>query len=145
MGCDATNYLPKNCSKKDVEEFLCLLGYEKLKSKSSLDNDVTSFYFFKEDDYKYVAGVLCEIYLAKDGTPRVKTHTSIWRSRYDSDFRNWTIKQLKKRFGGYFISDEGKNRYLKYDGPYIERAEGGSYRAYSYFFQNIKKLNSSFD
>lgn len=139
MGCDAINYLPKNCKKREVEEFLYLLGYEKLPPRSSLTGNAISYYFYKEENYKYVAGVLSEVYLTKKGSPRVETHTSIWRSRHDSDFHNWTIKQLKKRFGGYFVSDEGKNRYLKYDSPYIEKAEGGCYRAYSYFSENIKK------
>jgi hypothetical protein len=56
------------------------------------------------------------------------------------DFQNFTIKQLKKRFGGHFVSDLGRNRYLKYEGPYLQKAEAGCHQAYYRFCDNVETV-----
>lgn len=99
------------------------------------------YYYDKDDDYRYITGLYIELYREKEDPKQLKlwTRTTIWRSKFDSDLHNHTIRQLKKRFGGHFISDEGRNRYFTFDGPVREKAEAGAYKAFSLFNSNIKR------
>jgi len=144
MGCDCVNYLPSKTSKKEVGEFLKSLGYIKI-PKSIFSRKGTTELIYHPDDYKYFTGIYAELSLHEVDGLIVHTRTSIWRSRYDTDFHNYTIKQLRKRFGGYFDSDNGKNRYLISEHPYIENEEAGCYQAYSRFFENIKRIKYTLD
>ncbi len=137
MGCLAINYLPPKTSRKEVKEFLELLGYIKLPRDRFTSKGVVVF-SNRPNDYKYFQGIYAELCFDKDEGLTVQTRTNIWRSRCDTDLHNHTVKQLKKRFGGYFASDHGKNNYLTNDHPYIERDEAGCYQAYSRFFSNIQ-------
>jgi len=92
------------------------------------------------DDYKYFEGVYAELSFSDPKRLMVYTRTNIWRSRSDTDLHNHTVRQLKNRFGGSFESDNGKNRYLTNDDPYIEGAEAGCHQTYSRFASNIKTL-----
>ena len=141
MGYDCSNYLPPDVSRKDVEEFILLLGYTKLpRGEFSVKSHID--FYYNPDDYKYLDGVYASICTNSEGLC-VYTRCSIWRGRYDNDFQNYTIRQLKKRFGGYFISDRGKNRYFKDNGPYIDKEEGGCYQAYSKFIHKINLASST--
>lgn len=135
MGIDAYNTLPEGTKKKDVIEFLELLGYK------SLDNKY--FYFFSEDDYKFVTGISATVF---DGDQiEVHTRTTIFRSKGDSDFHNYTIRQLKKRFGGTFSSDYGKGRYVLSPPVDREKDESGCFIAYRNFRNNIVTANIYLD
>lgn len=133
MGYDATNYLPLSISKKSVIEFIKLLDFE-----GSGDD----FYFFKEDDYKYLYGVLLNISKTDDSL-MIHTRTPIYCSYHDLHYQNYVIKQLRQRFGGYFISDNGKNRYFSDKQEMTSAAERGCYAAYfrlSNLFSYIYRL-----
>ncbi len=146
MGYDCYNYLPKGTKRWEVEEFMTILGYKKLtRDEIDIKEKVTPFSFYKDEDYKYFEGVYAEVYLDDSGRLVVHIRTTIWRSKYDSDFHNFTIKQLKKRFGGEFESDYGKGRYLKYDGVVREKAESGCYLAFSKFEDNLKRAKMFID
>ena len=140
MGIDAVNHFSKGTRKKDVEEFLQILGYERLE-RGEIERNLNStpYYYFKEDDYKHVTGIIAWVYINDEEELVTHTRTSIWRSKFDADFHNFTIKQLWKRFGGWFESDWGKRRYVKYDGPIREKSEGGCYLAFSRFERNLTK------
>lgn len=140
MGVDARNYLPPAVRRKDIEEFLLLLGYEKT-PRDDIDKKIkaTTFFYFNEKDYKHVTGVYASVLPNEEGGLQVQTHTTIWRSKFDSDFHNFTIKQIWKRFGGTFDSDNGKRRYLTYNKPTREKAEGGCYLAFFRFQNNLTK------
>jgi len=140
MGCDCRNYLPSNTPRKDVEEFLIILGYVRIPRSQFTTKGATDV-LYHPDDYKYFEGIYAEVYLDKDEGLTVHTHTRIWRSRYETDFHNYTIKQLRKRFGGHFCSDNGENRYLTNESPYIDKEEAGCYQAYSRFFDNIQRAS----
>jgi len=140
MGCDSTNFLSSDTKRNDVEEFLTILGYEKEPHNYPIQKKAANFYFYSEENYKYVSGVRADIFFNDNKELCIDIHTSIWRSGYDSDFHNWTIQQLKKRFGGYFISDYGKNRYLKFDRAYRKNDEGGCYKSYFNFEDNIQRI-----
>ena len=133
MGFDGTNNFPEGTKRKDVVEFLELLGYTKHFEKNV-------WYFFKDDNYKFITGIFATID-DEDNQISVHTRTTVWRSKADSDYHNFTLKQLKKRFGGDFSSDYGKGRYFR--PPDIERtnAEAGCYRAYSNFHNNEARVS----
>lgn len=142
MGYDCHSTFPKGTRKKDVEEFLFLLGYQRGKKGPFSGMIGTPYYFFKEDHYRYTTGVYSELYTDAENDNQLVlwTRTTIWRSKFDSDFHNHTIRQLKKRFGGSFESDFGKNRYFTYEGPIREKAEAGVYRAFERFSSNLRKV-----
>ena len=141
MGCDCTNYFPKGTKESDVEEFLYLLGFKRGKKGPFSGMMGKPFYFDGGDDYRYITGLYIELYRDEEDSAQLKlwTRTTIWRSKFDSDLHNNTVRQLKKRFGGHFISDEGRNRYFHFDGPIREKAEAGAYRAFSLFDSNINR------
>jgi len=128
MGHDSTNFLETK-SKADVVEFLEILRYEKLNSYI--------FFYYNEKDFEYVTGVTATIRIGEDGKVQVDLRTNVIRSKADADLHNTTIKQLRKRFGGYFHSDNGVNRYMPHFGPERIKAEGGCYLAYLNFKNNI--------
>ena len=144
MGCDCINYFPLKTNGKDVEEFLVVLGYTKLPRDRYTPKGVTAL-LYHPNDYKYFVGVYAEKHFDKAEGLIVHTHTSIWRSRYDTDFHNHTVKQLRKRFGGYFESDNGRNKYLTNDYPYIDKAEAGCYQAFGVYFNNIQRASYTID
>lgn len=141
MGCDCTNYFPKATRSADVEEFLLLLGFQKGKKGPFSGMMGKPFWYYKDDDYRHITGLYVELYRDKEDPSQLLlwTRTTIWRSKFDSDLHNNTIRQLKKRFGGYFVSDEGRNRYFHFDGPVREKAEAGAFKAFGYFDSNIKR------
>ncbi|WP_350657465.1 hypothetical protein [Psychrobacter sp. S1-30-MNA-CIBAN-0213] len=146
MGYDCTNHFPLKTKSKEVQEFLFLLGYEK-GEKGFLSGMLgTPYFFFDSKDYKYVEGVYSELYTDEQtGELLFWSRTSVWRSKFDSDFHNYTIRELRKRFGGYFISDFGKNRYFKFEGVIRQEAEAGVHQAYGRFVHNIKRAYSFID
>lgn len=141
MGCDCTTYFPKGTKASDVEEFLVLLGFEKVAKPFVGRTGLSAYHYFKDDNYRYITGLYAELSRDEDnpGQLRLWTRTSIWRSKFDSDFHNYTLKQLRKRFGGFFESDYGRNRYFRFDGPVREKAEAGANQAYRRFINNIQR------
>lgn len=127
MGYDSTNFFPKQISKIKLKEFLELLDYKQ--------NGPDSFIYFENQDYKSISGVVAYLPRGKY-VVEVSLHTTIFCNNYDIEYLNKTVRLLKERFGGYFNSDLGKNRYLKYDGIQRSKAESGCFTAYEYNFKN---------
>lgn len=140
MGYDGTNFIPKGTARKDVEQFMGYLGYDRLKKDKLTGRRSTPFSYYRDEDYKHITGVYSEVAPGDGGGVEVWTRTTIWRSKTDRDIQNHTIRELRKRFGGYFVTDYGKNRYFRDDAPYIEKAEGGCYEAYSRFRSNLVRM-----
>lgn len=120
MGHDATNYLPVSTSKRKIVEFLKSLGFQ---GKGS------HFRFYKDEDYKYLYGVLLEI-SEKNNELLLWTRTPIYCSADDLKYQNHVIKRIEQQFGGYFISDYGKNRYFHEFPQKKSVAERGCYTAH---------------
>ncbi|MBW7676170.1 hypothetical protein [Chryseobacterium chendengshani] len=131
MGCDNTNYLPITTNIKDLQEFITLLGYE----KHSKD-----YYFqYDKNTKEQITGI--SLTIKKEEYLQVHTRTTIWRSIKDHEIHNWTIKQLRKRFGGFFISDEGKSKYLWFGGTERRKDEAGCDLAFYDFKNNIATIH----
>lgn len=143
MGCDCTSYFPKGTKPADVEEFLLLLDFKRGRKGPFSGMLGTPFYYYKDDDYRHLTGLYVELYWDNENKDQLKlwTRTTVWRSKFDSDLHNRTIRQLRKRFGGYFESDYGRNRYFQFDGPVREKAEAGAYKAFSLFHSNIQRVD----
>ena len=141
MGCDCTTYFPRGTKPSDVEEHLLLLGFQRGKKNPFSGTMGSVFYYYKDDNYRHITGLYAELSRDKDNPAQLLlwTRTTIWRSKFDSDFHNRTIRQLKKRFCGYFVTDFGRNRYFQFDGPVREKAEAGAYRAFSHLYSNIQR------
>lgn len=132
MGYDCSNVLAKGTKLPDVEEFLKLLGYHR--------QNKGSFYQFIDHDYRHVNGIAASIRKDNDLIV-VDTHTWGYRSKAEAEIHNRTIKQLRKRFGGSFTSDQGKGRYLPLEGEDLSPAEAGCARAYSAFGHSVIRVN----
>lgn len=142
MGLDCTSYFPEKTKIKEVEEFLVLLGYQLFSKNSESGRIIREFSWYEEDNYRSITGVYAHLSLDKETNEiELWTRTTVWRSKFDNDFHNHTIKQLRLRFGGYFRSDYGKNRYFKFSGLVRDKAEAGAYKAYSNFVNNIKRVH----
>lgn len=133
MGYDAIVHIDKRkYTEKTIEDLFLMLGYEKRQGW---------FYFGKQEEYKYVAGVQAW----KDGVDENKHEINYWIrvqsfcSSYDLKKANETISALKKYCFATFESDEGKNRYFQI-GPLIKGAENGCYIAISRLDNNFSLL-----
>jgi len=141
MGCDCINFIPAAFKPSKIIEFLEFVGYRLQGKKKTDEYVVYSMTFFEFIDYKYKEGVSLEIYdFGIDREIEISTHTSIWRSADDTDFHNYTIKKIKERFGGWFHSDYGRNRYFKISSDRLSGAEAGVLYAYESFCENLKTI-----
>ena len=130
MGYDATNYLSPDISKKELIDFIKSMGFR---------GKGTEYYFFENDDYKFLYGVSLQISRTDDSI-LIHTRTPIYCSFYDLDFQNMTIRKIKKQFGGYFISDNGRNRYFIIENDDTTPSERGCYAAHERLSNRFKEL-----
>ena len=128
MGHDSTNFLETK-SKTDVIEFLKTLRYQKV--------DADTLFYYNDENFEHVTGVTATIRIGEDRKIEVGLRTNIIRSKVDADLHNNTIRQLRKRFGGGFQSDDGTNRYMPHFNSERTKAEGGCYLAYLNFRNNF--------
>jgi hypothetical protein len=131
MGYDCVCYLPRGTNFKEVEEFLGFLGYERLSRGLH--------YFFEDQDYLSTTGVSAMVQ-QDDDELTVSLRSNIQASKTDIDQFNFTAKQLRKRFGGHFISDFGKGRYIRVDKPDLRGSKAGCYLAHMAFENNISTM-----
>ena len=113
MSYCSSNSLAPGTRLKDVIEFLQLLRYRPEGSIASEEvGRLRCFHWFDDVDYHSWSGV--ELSVHEDhGTLHVETRTPIGRSYYDLTHQNDTIRLVKKHFGGSFVTDEGRGRYLR--------------------------------
>ena len=128
MGCDASNYLPRRPTEA-VFECLIDLGYHRVRVTKPSKDHLGTFLFFDREDYRSHTALWAAVYAHESGL-RVNTRTLVWRSHHDNAHHNKTIRVLRDRFDGYFKSDFGRNRYLKYDGVKRTPSESGCFIAY---------------
>lgn len=133
MGWDATSYLKKGTKANEVGLFLEALGFTKVKPEPG--DLIKEIGYYKPDDDpdgEYLNGLYVQVANTPQG-PQVWTRANISRTRNDRDLHNWTLRELRARFGGHWHSDFGHNRYFKDDGPHITGAECGCLKAFHYF------------
>jgi hypothetical protein len=142
MSYESSNSLPKGTRVNDVLEFLELMNYRRVSdSKRMLQSQIAEYYFFDQTDYRSWSGIGLYIFREKDGGLLVETRTTISRSYYDLVHQNNTIRGLKRRFGGWFRTDEGKGRYLHPDTKPPLPQESGCHLAFERFGSNLIKAD----
>lgn len=129
MGYDCKCSLLEGTKLSEVEEFLFFLDYDRIRKGL--------FYYFENKDYLSYTGVWARIETVDNGQILVFLRSQIIASNSDIEHFNKTAKQLRKRFGGYFESDFGKNRYIRDLKTDRVKAESGCYISYINFENNI--------
>lgn len=120
--------LPYGTSVKRLKEVIHLLGYRSVKNDLKMPESVGCYFWHDPSDYKSWAGVELDIYL-DEGVLKLGTRTRISRSFWDLTHQNKTIKLVRDLFGGSFVTDVGKNRYLRPDRPPPSPVSSGCYLA----------------
>lgn len=142
MGLDSTYYPSEGTKRTDLEEFLQLLGYTKFRAPQYLkEHKATSFNYFSRIPYESMQGVDFTLMLDDNGKLIACGRNNVWRNKSDNDFHNYTLKHLKKRFGGYFHSDYGKNRYFPFGGIDRKQADSGCHAAVERAIGRLKEIS----
>lgn len=142
MGLDSTYYPPEGTKRIDLEEFLQILGYRKFRAPQYLKQyRATSFNYFSKTPYESMQGVNFTVMLDDNGKLIVCGRNNIWRNKADNDFHNYSLRNLKKRFGGNFYSDYGKNCYFPFDGIDRKQADSGCHAAVERAIGRLKEIS----
>ncbi len=142
MSYASTNSLPNKTKTKDLLELIESLGYKKVFCpKNKVKGEIAYYQWYELENYKSWVGV--ELSVVKNGSSlSVCTRTRIARSYWDLKQQNETIKIIKKRFGGIFSTDEGKNRYMHpEEDPFLPQ-QSGCHIAFQNFGGNLIKAGS---
>ncbi len=131
MGYNCVNILPKNTKLKDLEDFFVLLKYEKISR--------VEYFFYDQSSFQQLTGIDVSIKVNEENVA-VYSHTTISKEYFEHLVHNKTITLLKKFFGGYYITDDGKNKPFNFYGPIRRNAEAGCYLTY-FNFDNWKRGN----
>ena len=116
MSYCSENKLPLTTPLNRLFEVIELLGYKKGVDSLKLDNQLAFYYWDGDVDHIPFVGITLHVLKYEDYIS-VNTRTRIGRSFWDLQQQNKTISLLKALFGGSFITDEGGNRYMKFDVP----------------------------
>jgi len=137
MSYCSSNSLEPRTKVNDVIEFVRLLGYRLEGSLNTKEvGRLRCFHWFDETDYRSWSGVELSIHESQ-GTVQVETRTPIGRSYYDLTHQNDTIRLVRRHFGGSFVTDEGKGRYLRPLGGPPSPAASGCHLAFQRFGANL--------
>lgn len=137
MSYESENFFPKGTRLSDVREFIELLGYKKTGvTNSKKYGRFEEYMYFDEEDYRSWIGVLLAIQI-KPKSLVVSTRTTVARSYYDLEQQNRTIFHLRKRFGGSFLTDEGRGRYQRTTSVPPTPAASGCHIAFERFGHNL--------
>ncbi len=132
MGIHSINILPNKTNKVHVVDYLQLLGFKKI------TND--HLYYSDENNLEQVSDIVVNIFQDKKKQLNVQLSTTVWRSIFDHEIHNHSIKQLKLRFNGSFRTTRGVNRYLVYDSTPRRKSEAGCYLAYFHLTNNLSRV-----
>jgi hypothetical protein len=141
MGYDATNYLPPNLREADVSEFLQLLGFVFAGTLRRQSGRCRVFWHSEPDNIERFQPISATLYGGDDGL-EVHTRSLVSRNKPDCDVHNSVIRHLRKRFGGHFVSDMGRNRYFRWEGHAFKGAEAGCLVSYWRFSTNLARLRA---
>jgi len=115
MSYTSESFLPESTKLRKLEELIELLGYKTADDSLRIPDRVRSYYWYEYQDYHSYVGVGLSIYVSKHGAVKVATRSRSGRSYWDLIQQNKTLKLIRDYFGGYFITDAGRNRYWRPD------------------------------
>lgn len=132
MSYNSENRLPKGTKLNTVREIIDLLGYKKVNDPFKVPDRTDSMMWFEKTNYKSWTGVELDIYKDQDSVI-VTTRSRSGRSYWDLTHQNRTVRLIKNLFGGYFRTDEGRNRYWHPEGNPPTFVSSGCYLARWHF------------
>lgn len=133
MGFDSSVILPKKTKLNEVKRFLHLLKYQELKK---------DYFFFNDNDSEeYFTGITLTIEKNKTENLELYLRTNVWRTIADTEYNNLTLSEVSQRFGGYFRTENGKNKPYKFGGIERRNAEVGCFSVFMTFRNNMVKPN----
>ena len=115
-----------------------MLNYKKIRRQSKAKDEIGHFIWFHTDPYKSWTGVELTINRYEDCI-FVSTRSRISRSHWDLEHQCKTIKNIYDFFGGYFVTDIGKNKLWKPSAKAPSDLASACYLAHWNFRNNIKK------
>jgi hypothetical protein len=148
MGRDL-NYYPERGSKDALKQFVIREGYSKDSRASFVEwpKGSSGFFWFDNSDYKSITGVELTIFpVAKkdnpynDNTWAVHVRNTYAASYFDVLKLNQTIRDMRKQFGGDFLSDNGKNRYFDTGEDNSSPLSRGIEQIYTFQRSNLEKI-----
>lgn len=129
MGYDSSIVLPKETKIEEVKSFLFLLKYQKLEKNY--------FFYNNNDSEEHFTGVTLTIEEEKTENINLCLRTTVWTTIADTEYTNLTLSEVSQRFGGYYITENGKNKPYKFKGVERRKAEAGCYTVYMTFKNNM--------
>lgn len=143
MSYSSEHKLTKKTKLCDVIEFIKLLDYKREYSFSDgKGGRFIEFVYFEEKDYLSTSGVGLAIYEKTNHQVVVLTKASIARGYHDLNFQNFTIVQIRKRFGGSFVTDAGRGRLFRVSGKPPSPPASGCNLAFQRFGDNMFKADA---
>ncbi|NDK36856.1 hypothetical protein [Rhodovulum sulfidophilum] len=128
MARDATNYFPDGVSATKLRKIADLLGYKSVKDWRDIKGQIGSYVWYEREGYKSWTGVELSIHQDEEG---LSAHS---RSRYGGSYwdlrkMNETMRVYRDFAGGYFVSDEGRNKFFPSDCERVSPIASGCYIA----------------
>jgi len=141
MGWDASFYFPDGTDRRKVEEFLLLLGFKRAPADSVTRGlRATAFYYPVDNDPARISGVTSLVLPGEEGGLVATTRANIWCSVRDTEIQNYTLKSLRRFFGGHFVSDRGRNRYFTNDGIDRKGLEATCFLSTFHFLNSLPRI-----
>jgi hypothetical protein len=133
MGYDSSIVLPKKTSLKEIKRFLKILSYDEIEKDC----------FFYNNNYSEEHRTGVTLYFEEDRKTNVGLHirTTVWTTIADTEYVNLTLLEVSKRFGGYYRTENGKNKPYKFQGVERRGHEAGCYTVFWTFRNNMVKPN----
>lgn len=140
MSYESVNTLSSQAKMVKVQELIELLGYKKSIEKPHIPEIKAIYYWFEQNEYRSWSGIGLQI-SKKEGQLEVYTRTSSSSSYWDNLQQNKTIKMLREYFGGYFVTDAGRNRYHHPEKPIPSTTSSGCFLARWRFHNALTKVH----
>jgi hypothetical protein len=133
----STSTFSRPATLEQIIDVVELLDYKRFRPLPGVRNLVRSYTWADSRDYKSHSGVELDIYRTPAGAITLTTRSTVSRSYWDLSHQNRTLKLLRDLFGGHFVTDAGRNRYWRPEGPEPIPAESGCMLARWHFHNSL--------
>jgi hypothetical protein len=138
---ESTSTLSEGTSLPAVREQVEKLGYQKSKPSPFFSPEGSLAYsWFEAKDFRSFTGVYMHV-SEQGGRISIYTRTNLGRSYYDCQHQNLTIKMLRQRFGGTFVTDFGAGHYFRPESGPEEPDQAGCHLAFQRFGRGILRAD----
>ncbi|MET0583075.1 MAG: hypothetical protein ABWZ08_14045 [Pseudoxanthomonas sp.] len=145
MSYESISYFSQKTKTALIKEAIELLGYIRCNDPFEIPHCIGSYMWYDEENYKSWAGVELSLYKNPEGGVEIYTRSRSCRSYWDLTHQNKTIKYLRDLFGGHFVTDAGRNRYLRPESKPPSPLASGCYLARWKFHNSLIKARVYLD